>query len=80
MPICDGYEASQRIRDGEGKSNSDHRVPILAVSASLHERQRQQLLDCGIDGWILKPIDFKRLAFLLSGVRDDDARDQAAYT
>lgn len=38
------------------------RIPILAVSASLSENQRQEITDVGLDGWILKPVDFKRLS------------------
>jgi hypothetical protein len=35
---------------------------FFAVSVSLVERQREELDQVGIDGWIVKPIDFRRLA------------------
>jgi len=55
------------------------RIPIFAVSASLVERERQKYIDAGFDGWILKPIDFKRLNILMRGIVDDAARDSCVY-
>jgi len=55
------------------------RIPIFAVSASLLERQRQEMLDYGMDGWILKPIDFRRLRLLMKSILDADERDRAVY-
>jgi len=54
-------------------------VPIFAVSASLVERERQNYIDAGFDGWILKPIDFKRLNKLLLGIVEDDTRNACLY-
>ena len=56
------------------------RVPIFAVSASLIEKQRQVYIDGGFDGWILKPIDFKRLTVLLSGIVETPTRESCLYT
>ncbi|KAG7088619.1 hypothetical protein E1B28_012592 [Marasmius oreades] len=96
MPILNGYEASQRIREverredesvdpGSEKENRrlshqlNGRIPIFAVSASLFEQERDKLLDSGMDGWILKPIDFKRLARILTGVTDLEQRERDRY-
>ncbi len=56
------------------------RIPIFAVSASLLEKQRADMLALGMDGWILKPIDFKRLRRILSGILDPIQRSQDIYT
>ncbi|KAJ3773797.1 hypothetical protein FB446DRAFT_511679 [Lentinula raphanica] len=91
MPILNGLEASERIREHEKTvppSSDDQRlslllngrIPIFAVSASLYEQQRSKLSDAGMDGWILKPIDFKRLAIILKGVTDLDQRKSERYT
>jgi DNA-binding response OmpR family regulator len=55
------------------------RMPIFAVSASLLEERRLGYLDLGFDGWIPKPIDFKRLEKLLEGTRDAKIRKEAEY-
>ncbi|KAJ7163264.1 histidine kinase-like ATPase [Mycena filopes] len=88
MPILDGYEATQRIRVLEKahpaperlstRLNGSH-IPIFAVSASLIGRRREEMASCGIDGWILKPIDFKRLRLILSGVTDPGQRQRDTY-
>lgn len=88
MPIVDGLTSAKMIRSFEkthpGYHLSEHpahrgRVPIIAVSASLIEKDRQMYIDAGFDGWILKPIDFKRLSVLLLGVLDEDARESCLY-
>lgn len=88
MPIVDGLTSTKMIRSFE-KSFPDEflskraalngRVPIFAVSASLVEKNRQVYIDAGFDGWILKPIDFKRLAVIMSGIVDEKTREGCLY-
>ncbi|KIP01296.1 hypothetical protein PHLGIDRAFT_507654 [Phlebiopsis gigantea 11061_1 CR5-6] len=90
MPLLNGYEATERIRaleqDGKAPPTSrlshklNGRLPIFAVSASLLEVQRADMYNLGIDGWILKPIDFKRLRVILQGVTDTAQREKDVYT
>jgi hypothetical protein len=61
------------------RASGNGRVPIFAVSASLVERERQTYINAGFDGWILKPIDFKRLNVLLLGLVEDDTRHSCLY-
>lgn len=87
MPIVDGLTSTKIIRSHEKSHSSklspramlNGRVPIFAVSASLVERDRQNYIDAGFDGWILKPIDFKRLNVLLAGITEDEVREGALY-
>ncbi|KZT19961.1 hypothetical protein NEOLEDRAFT_1076573 [Neolentinus lepideus HHB14362 ss-1] len=93
MPILNGFEATERIREFERglsplalpslsrrKSHQlNGRIPIFAVSASLLESQQPTMLKLGIDGWILKPIDFKRLRTILYGVTDLNQRAADLY-
>ena len=88
MPLLNGYEATKRIRALEAKAEnpnprSSHmlngRLPIFAVSASLVEERREAMYNLGMDGWILKPIDFKRLRVILKGVTDVAQRQQDVY-
>ncbi|KAI3484944.1 hypothetical protein L1887_51834 [Cichorium endivia] len=87
MPICNGQEACIRIRELEKKWASggeqadrpasqvlNGRVPILAVSATLVQSMRQEMVEIGMDGWLLKPIDFARLGALLKGLLHPEDR------
>lgn len=88
MPIVDGLTSTKLIRSFE-KSHPSHilsqraslngRVPIIAVSASLIEKERQQYIDAGFDGWILKPIAFDRLSHIMKGIVHPEARTQDLY-
>ena len=88
MPIVDGLTSTKMIRSHE-KAHSQFdlspravmngRVPIFAVSASLVERECQTYINAGFDGWILKPIDFKRLNTLLAGIVEDEIRNSCLY-
>ncbi|KAI8628418.1 hsp90-like protein [Xylariaceae sp. FL1651] len=88
MPIVDGLNSTKTIRAFEKSDNclglstlaSRHgRIPIFAVSASLVEKDRLIYTEAGFDGWILKPIDFKRLNVLLDGITHDNVREQCLY-
>ncbi|KAM0356190.1 hypothetical protein ACHAPU_000585 [Fusarium lateritium] len=88
MPIVDGLTSTKMIRSmeasGEHQGHSslaeiNHRIPVFAVSASLLEREKQNYIDAGFDGWILKPVDFKRLNTLLAGISDEEVRSSCLY-
>jgi len=55
------------------------RVPLIAVSASLIEKDRQQYIDAGFDAWILKPIAFDRLNKLMAAIVDRSVREECLY-
>ncbi|KAF2870290.1 hypothetical protein BDV95DRAFT_595815 [Massariosphaeria phaeospora] len=87
MPIVDGLASTKMIRSFE-KTHSDTlsaraaqcgRVPIIAVSASLLERNRQEYIDAGFDAWILKPISFDRLGQLMTGIVDSSVQKKCLY-
>lgn len=61
------------------KELNDGNIPIFAVSASLLERQREEMVGYGMDGWILKPIDFKRLRKILRSILDSELRSTLVY-
>ncbi len=87
MPIVDGFTSTKMIRSFEKTSSNclslraglNGRIPIFAVSASLVERERERYIDTGFDGWILKPIDFKRTELFLKGIVDEDIRESCIY-
>lgn len=87
MPIVDGLTSTKLIRSFEKthpgslskRASPNGRCPVIAVSASLVEKELQTYLDAGFDGWILKPIDFKRLSVLLEGIVNRETRASCLY-
>jgi len=66
MPGMDGLEATRRIRAIEQQRGQDA-VPIIALTASVLDRDRQNALDAGMNGFASKPLD-------LAGLLDEMAR------
>jgi len=56
MPGMDGLEATRRIRAGEA-ANGRKRTPIIAMTASVLERDRDATREAGMDGFTTKPVD-----------------------
>ncbi len=52
MPVMDGFEATRRIR----ALSIATRIPIIALSASVFEHNRQESLSAGCDDFIAKPV------------------------
>jgi CheY-like chemotaxis protein len=64
MPEMDGFEATRTIR----RANStvlDSTVPIIAMTANALSGDRQECLGAGMNDYIAKPIDSKRLLAVL---------------
>jgi CheY-like chemotaxis protein len=56
MPVLDGFEATAQIRQIE-RERGHPRVPIVAYTATLLERDKPRLRLCGIDAVLEKPVD-----------------------
>jgi len=61
MPDMDGYEATRRIRQRESV-NGKPRIPILALTAHASAGDRARCVESGMDEYLRKPIDPRRLA------------------
>jgi CheY-like chemotaxis protein len=62
MPELDGFQATQEIRLLERQAR---RVPIVAVTASAGEAQRQDCLKAGMDDVLTKPFRKEELDAML---------------
>lgn len=61
MPVMDGYEAIQKIRQNEKLVN----LPIIAVTAKVMKGDKEKCLEIGASDFLAKPIDTDQLVSLL---------------
>ncbi|MBI2734113.1 MAG: response regulator [Aquabacterium sp.] len=61
MPVMSGYQASRMIREQE-RALGLPRVPILALTATASDSERQDCLDAGMDDFVSKPCTLEELA------------------
>ena len=55
MPVIDGYETTRRIRDfNSNVKNRD--IPVIAITASAMEGDRERCLNAGMNDFLAKPI------------------------
>jgi TMAO reductase system sensor TorS len=64
MPEMDGFEATQAIRNKEGKV--DKAIPIVALTANAIAGDREKCLDAGMSDYVTKPFTRKQIAGILS--------------
>ena len=82
MPEMDGYEATERIRAADG-SVRNPAIPIIAMTASAMQGDRERCLDCGMNDYLAKPVSFGALAEVLERwlpAVDEAAPESAAAT
>ena len=62
MPVMDGFEATIHIRKAEKR---DERIPIVAITANAIQGDLERCIEFGMDDYIVKPIDRKKLIKIL---------------
>ena len=63
MPEMDGFEATLAIRGAE--KNTGMHLPIIAMTANAMQDDKEKCLHVGMDDYISKPINVKKLAEIL---------------
>jgi signal transduction histidine kinase/CheY-like chemotaxis protein len=65
MPVLDGYQASQKIRNGEaGVANIN--ITIIAMTANAMQGDKEKCINAGMNDYLTKPIDEQLLLKRLS--------------
>lgn len=59
MPVMDGHEATRRIRSLEDKELA--KVPVVAMTANAFDEDRKAAKECGMNGFISKPINMQEV-------------------
>lgn len=65
MPVMDGYRTTLELRQASHLKTSA-RVPVIALTANAMQDDRQKCLNAGMDEFLTKPINPKKLAAVLS--------------
>jgi signal transduction histidine kinase/CheY-like chemotaxis protein len=63
MPVCDGFEATRRIRAEEADAR---RTPLILLSGDVSASVREQGREAGLDGFVAKPLDVHMLIEAMS--------------
>ena len=64
LPGIDGIEALRRIRANE----TTRAIPIIAVTASAMDRDRQQIMAAGFDGYQSKPLNVREFLAAVAAI------------
>ena len=59
MPVMDGHEATRKIRSLENKVLA--KVPVVAMTANAFDEDRKAAKECGMNGFISKPIHMQEV-------------------
>ncbi|MEQ8481034.1 MAG: response regulator [Hoeflea sp.] len=67
MPVMNGLQATQAIRDAESKDDSLRKcTPIIAVTAHAMSGDRDRCLQAGMDDYLSKPVSPDKLEAIIS--------------
>jgi two-component system, sensor histidine kinase and response regulator len=67
MPFMDGLEATRKIRELEGETSSH--IPIIAMTAHALQGDSLRCLEAGMDDYISKPLDIRRLMQVIASLQ-----------
>ncbi|KFB68575.1 hybrid sensor histidine kinase/response regulator [Candidatus Accumulibacter vicinus] len=77
MPVMDGFDATASIRRWE-KEGGRSRLPIIALTASAFQEDRDRCLAAGMDDFLTKPVNADDLAATLVKWMGDEVKQQSA--
>ena len=57
LPDIDGYEITDKLKNDQETSH----IPVIAMTANVMKKDRENVFQAGCDGYISKPIDIDEL-------------------
>ena len=73
MPEIDGFEATAMIRKKE-EATGTH-LPVIAMTAHAMQGDKERCLAAGMDGYLSKPLNSKKLLAAVQAVRERPGLD-----
>ncbi len=67
MPVMDGYEATETIRELEQEQNH---IPIVALTANAMDGEAEICFNAGMDRFLVKPINIAHLKEILEEIAE----------
>ena len=65
LPVMSGLEAVRAIRQHEADTAAEHSIPIVALTASAFEEDRDELLTAGCNDFLAKPFNVDKVFEIL---------------
>ncbi len=82
MPVMNGYQATQAIRELEAQSSSERSISIIALTANAMDDEQAHCYAAGMNHYLSKPVDASKLARLLHKLRQQksaNSHSDSAY-
>lgn len=80
MPVMNGIQAAQAIRDAERKGESARkRIPVIAVTAHAMSGDRDRCMRAGMDDYLSKPVSPDKLEAIISKWIESASAAAASY-
>ncbi len=77
MPVVDGFEATIALRRWEREHQRRH-TPIVAVSASAFQEDRERCISAGMDDFVAKPLKLATIRAVIERLHDAASRSTPA--
>ena len=61
MPVMNGFEAAQNIRNYEKQQQRTVRIPIIALTANVFAEDSDKAIQAGMDAHIGKPVGISKI-------------------
>lgn len=80
MPVMDGFEATQAIRNIEAERNDGKRMPIIAMTANNMYEEIQECLKTGMDAFLAKPFNTDDVKNMIKNLDNTDLQAKLNVT